>query len=508
MKSLFIFIFSFAVIRSFVWAQAPAIEWQRSLGGSESDEALAVCQTSEGGYIVTGRSMSPNGQVGVNRGSADGWIVKLNILGFIQWQISLGGSGWDEIYSVKQTADGGFIAAGATSSPDGDIPLNRGASDVWLIRLDEEGNVQWQKTYGGTAMDEAYGIEQTADGGYIFCGTTISDDMDVSGNHGHMDCWIVKTDSEGEIEWQSCFGGSLEDRAYGVKPAPDGGFIAAGFTASSDQDVEGNHGFGDYWILKLDDQGTLIWQQCLGGSGNDIAYDVIVTEDGGYAVAGASGSNDEMVSGNQGDVDFWMVKLSDEGYVQWQKCFGGTNFDYATSIHQLPDGDYAIAGYTGGSGGDVSDYRGGVDYWILRCNASGDLVWQKCLGGNTSDYAFASDCTQDGGFVIAGWSVSNTVDVTGNNGGRDFWVVKLEGETSEVPVHKSLLPMVYPNPADEKLYFECAGLTPVSMINSLGIVVWSGVLPSGIHEMDVRHLAPGIYFIQVDGHFPLKWIKR
>ena len=184
--------------------------------------------------------------------------------------------------SVRQTTDGGYIIAGMSNSTNGDVSGNHGNPDYWLVKLDTNGNLQWQKSYGGSAADAASSVRQTSDGGYIIAGQSESNDGDVSGNHGYIDYWIVKTDSNGNLQWQKSFGGSGEDSAYYIEQSNDSGYIIVGSTESYNGDVTGFHGgYEDYWIVKTDNNGILQWEKCLGGSDSDIASSIQQTLDSG-----------------------------------------------------------------------------------------------------------------------------------------------------------------------------------------------------------------------------------
>ena len=228
---------------------------------------------------------------------------------------SYGGSGNDWARAIQQTTDGGYIVAAHTESSDGDVTLNRGLSDYWVIKLNAQGGIVWQKTYGGSGYDTAASIEQTPDGGYIVAGSSSSggwassSDGDVSGKRGITNYWIVKLDAEGKLLWQRPLGGSMMDQANSVQQTTDGGYIVAGDSISKDGDVSGNRGNADYWIVKLNVRGKIVWQKTLGGSGSDIATSIQQTTDGGYIIAGHSDSKDGDVSGNHGGYDYWIVKL-------------------------------------------------------------------------------------------------------------------------------------------------------------------------------------------------------
>ncbi len=427
---LFLVIF-FMVPQSVTAAElAPEIEWQNFLGGSDADEAYSIQQTSDGGYIVAGFSNSNDGDVSGNHDDEidwtygaltyDFWVVKLYANGNMAWQSCLGGSEDDQAYSIQQTSDGGYIVAGKSSSIDGDVTGNHGDSDFWVVKLDTSGNIDWQSCLGGSGTDEAHSIQQTSDGGYIVAGFSNSNDGNVNGNHGDSDFWVVKLYANGNMAWQSCLGGSGPDEAYSIQQTSDGGYIVAGKTLSIDGDVSGNHGGSDFWVVKLYSNGHIDWQSSLGGSGPDEAYSIQQTSDGGYIVAGCSCSNDGNVTGNhvEGEeywtYDYWVVKLDANGHIDWQSSLGGYSVDIAYSIQETNDGGYIVAGETEGDSGDVTDLLGGI--WVVKLDASGNIDWEKCLGDPFSSTTHSIQQTSDGGYIIAGL----------NHKEDDYWIVKLE----------------------------------------------------------------------------------
>ncbi|MFN0213303.1 MAG: T9SS type A sorting domain-containing protein [Saprospiraceae bacterium] len=425
----------------------PNIQWQKCLGGSNFDIASSVQQTSDGGYIVAGLTQSNNGDVSGNHGSVDLWVTKLNSNGEIQWQRALGGSNVDVGGKIIQTNDGGYILVGFVLSNNGDISGNHGEADFWVVKLNSSGAIQWQKTLGGSKGDEPQAIQQTLDGGFIVVGYTNSNDGDVSGNHGQYDFWVVKLSNVGAIEWQKTLGGTGSDEAYSVQQTTDGGYIVAGKTFSNDGDVSGNHGDIDYWVVKLNSIGAIEWQKAFGGSGADDGGLVCQTMDGGYVVAGGTGSNDGQVSGVYGKGDAWVVKLDQEGELQWQKTLGGTDQDGASSIFQTSNGSYVLSILTESMDGDVVGNDGGADVWVVKLSAIGDILWQKTYGGSQAEVPGDLNPTSDGGFVFCGYTSSNDGDVAGNHGTLDFWIVKLSPESSHTSTPASLPLEIYPNPA-------------------------------------------------------------
>lgn len=418
--------FLFCFYSNTIFCQVPIIQWQKSLGGSATEQARCIEPTSDGGYIIAGYSYSNNGNVSGNHGGSDYWIVKLNAAGNIQWQKSLGGSQIDEAYSIKETFEGDYVIAGYSLSNDGDVYNNHGNADYWIIKIDATGNTLWARCMGGSKDDRATSIQLTTDDGYIVSGYSSSSDGDVISNHGNRDLWILKLNSVGVIQWQSTLGGSGDEpAAYSVRQTTDGGYVVAAYSNSNDGDVSGNHGDYDSWVVKLNASGVLQWQKSLGGSNFEDGKDIIQTSDGGYMFLGMSSSNDGDITGSHGNADYWIVKLNASGNIQWQKPLGGSNGDVPMSFQRTPDGGYLLVGYSSSNDGDITINHGGPDFWVMKLDAAANIQWQKSLGGSDLDLGFSIRQTTDGGYIIVGSSGSTDGDVTGNHGDADFWIVKL-----------------------------------------------------------------------------------
>lgn len=413
----------FSLIASY--AQAPALQWQKSLGGSSSDESWSVVPTADGGYISAGYTNSNDGDVTVNYGSNDVWVVKLSAAGLVQWQRSFGGSGEEEARQILQTFDGGYIIAGMSDSHDGDVTGAHGNTDMWIVKLSATGSMEWQKTYGGSNNEEAWAIVQTTDSGYVFTGVSNSTDGDVTGNHGDQDMWLVRINATGTLLWQKSLGGTGSDFGHDLIRDNDGGYVVVGQTNSNDGDVSGNHGFTDYWVVKVTATGSLVWQRTLGGTYYDEPHSVMKTADNGYIVSGISWSTDGDVTGNHGERDYWVVKLSASGGLLWQRSFGGSGTDVAYCMNKTQDGGFVISGCSMSADGDVTLNHGSQDIWVVKFNSSGTLEWQKSFGGTSFEYAYSIAETTDGGYILSGATNSNDGDVSGNHGGVDVWVIKL-----------------------------------------------------------------------------------
>jgi hypothetical protein len=404
-----------------------ALQWQKTYGGSNNEYPFCIKQTLDDGFILTGTSSSDDGNITVNHGYWDFWIVKTDQLGNIQWEKSYGGSYEDQGESIRQTTDGGYIIVGFSNSNDGDVTGNHGMEDFWAVKIDQYGNIQWEKSYGGSGMDKGFDVEQTLDGGYIMTGWSNSIDGDVTGNHGYTDYWVVKTDPSGNIQWQKSYGGTSNEYVYHIRETLDGGYILCGMSDSNDGDVTENHGSSDYWIVKIDSTGVIQWQKSYGGSEGDVAEDIQLTNDGGYVISGETISQDGDVTGNHGGAsDYWVIKINQSGMIQWKRCYGGFSNDGTSRIQQLVDSSYCIAGYSQSTDGDVTgNHEGSQDYWVVKTDVSGNIEWQSCFGGSNEDLALDIQLLTDSGFLVAGTSASIDGDVTGNHGGYDYWIIKL-----------------------------------------------------------------------------------
>ena len=380
---LLIFLMVGVGISSALASLAPVEEWSKTFGGTGSDIAWSVQQTTDGGYIVAGRTWS----YGANY--PDVWLIKTDSNGNEEWNKTFGGTGVDEAYSVQQTIDGGYIVAGRTSS------YGAGWEDVWLIKADSNGNEEWNKTFGGTGSDIAWSVQQTTDGGYIVAGWTDSYGA------GGRDVWLIKADSNGNEEWNKTFGGTGSDIAWSVQQTTDGGYIVAGWTDS--------YGAGgrDVWLIKADSNGNEKWNKTFGGTGGDVAFSVQQTTDGGYIVAGRT------LSYGVGGGDVWLIKADSNGNEEWNKTFGGTGSDWAFSVQQTTDGGYIVAGLTDSYG------AGGRDVWLIKADYNGNEEWNKTFGSTSHDEAWSVQQTTDGGYIVAGYTESYGA------GSLDVWLIKL-----------------------------------------------------------------------------------
>jgi len=317
------------------------------------------------------------------------------------------------------------------------VPFNYGHGDFWLARTDPLGSILWSRSYGGSISEYASNMAKCTDGGYILFGTTYSNDFNVSGNHGDGDYWVVKVDSTGNFLWQKCFGGTSKDFSNNMISTPDSGFLLTGGSLSTDGNITGNHGFYDCWMVKLDRDGNLQWEKSLGGTSADVGSSVKTTRDGGYIVGASTHSIDGDVLCNvHGDEnwDAWIVKLDAAGNIEWQQCYGGTNGDGPNEILQTSDAGYIFAGTTDSNDGNVSGNHGNNDIWVVKTDSVGTLLWQRCYGGSWDERAIFIRQTLNGTFIVGGITNSNDGDVTSNHSypeQYDAWLLRIS-PTSEI----------------------------------------------------------------------------
>lgn len=312
-------------------------QWNRTYGGTGMDHCYCILQTGDGGYVVAGVTNSSGA------GDYDFWLLKTDLFGGMQWNKTYGGIKNDVTWSVVQTSDGGYLMAGSTDS------FGAGFDDVWLVKTDASGNMQWNKTYGGGLDEAAYSVIQTSDGGYAMVGYT------ASSGAGSSDFWLIKTDASGNIEWSRTYGGSSWDCAQSVIQTSDGGYAIAGQTRSFGVG-------GDAWLIKTDASGRALWNKTYGGTGIERAYSVVQSDDGGYAMAGFT------TSFGLGKEDFWLVKTDADGSMLWNETFGGTNSDVARCLVQTSEGQYLVSGYTWSFGSGLSDF------WLIKLGSIHDIA--------------------------------------------------------------------------------------------------------------------------------------
>jgi len=445
--------------------------WSRTYGGAEDDMAWSLAVTSGGGCLLAGWSDSSPGYW------EDAYLVRTNSLGDTLWTRWFGSSNADRAQAALPVSDG-FLVAGYTN------PGAPWVYDMWLMKVSEQGDSLWSRTYGGPGSEEARALAASSGDGCLLAGNTDSYGA------GGADIWVVRVDAAGDSLWSCTFGGPQSEWATAVTPTSDGGYLVAGPTVSYGAGLE------DAWVIKLGSGGSEQWSRTYGGPGTDYPSAVIETSDGGCLLAG------ETYSFGASGMDLWLYKMSAGGDSLWCRTHGGIGDDAARALIETSDGDYLAAGVTNSFG------SGQNDMYLVKTDTEGNLLWFKTFGGSANDAAYALQQNDDGDYLLAGssWSFSG-----GNR--NDMWLVKVEGPSAAVlptPAEFQpagfILPPFHPNPFNPETVasYELRAASRVSLrvYDTAGREVatlvdgWRNV---GVHEVtfDAAGLPSGIYFAKL-----------
>lgn len=515
----------------FASAQTPVIVWDEAMGGGLTDNLRSIYPTDDGGAILAGRSLSDSSadksEDAISPGLWDYWIVKIDDNGDIEWENTIGGEGEDFPHSVVTTDDGGYIVAGISTSGIGadKSEANLGSRDLWIVKLNSSGAIDWDETIGGVSLERVQQIIALADGSFVIAASSQSPmSADKSENsYGFDDVWILKIDSTGNIVWENTIGGSGSDVATAICELPDGNFVVAAESQSpiSGEKTAANLGGTDYWLIGLDANGNKLWDRTYGGSDDEIPGSIYPTLDGNIVVGGESGSDSSPTKSEDaiGPVDYWILKLSPTGDIIWDNTIGGNSGDLQGNVNPLANGEYLVCGWSfSGVSGDKTVANSGdtsSDFWILRLSADGTINWQDTVGGDGGESVFEAEFApgNDGTVIIGGSSLSGiSGDRTEPNlGANDYWVVKFDNvlglsdnrfnsdiNLAQNPVGEELQVLGIASAADYKIY------------NLNGQLVSSGSLSTD-GATNVSGLRSGAYLIAVsegEKTISLKFVKR
>ena len=451
----------FTAFASLLFAQTPAIHWQKSLGGKNSEFAYAATPTSDGGYVIVGTTNNnkdgdvPTSKAFSGAGGSDIWVVKLNNWGEIVWSKTFGGTKDDIATDVIETKDKAILVVATTNSTDGEAVGNGSRGGIILLKLKADGAIEWRKVFasGYNAGEIAFAkadaiskpsIKPTADGGYVL-GATISP-------INTADFWLSKLSATGDIQWTKTYGSSQNEWLNEVIVCSDGGFLLLGGTEASNLEIVGaGKGFIDFFAIKTDVTGKVLWQKALGGTNLDIAYSAIETTDNGYIIVGETNSTNGDMVGNLGQKDGFLAKFATNGQLLWKVLTGGTDIDGLYNIKKASDGKMFAMGISSSDIGKVRPKGPVGDMWLVNIETSGIITSHTMFGGADSDIARGAFPTADGGFIIAGNSDSVDGDLTENKGGTDFWAVKVG---SPLPVQMKDFTAIITPEQDVKLSWE------------------------------------------------------
>lgn len=498
-----ILLLTFTLCVNFLHAQINDIEWSYTYGGSNTEEPERIIQTDDGNYVVVGYTSSTDGDIGENNGDWDILVMKLDQTGSIIWKKIYGEERGDFGRSIIQTSDGGFILIGDSVKSTGWNTWQ----NIRVIKLDENGDRQWEKEYemtaNGTKMFQyGYDIKETEDGGYIFVGKG-GEKEEEDGFNSYSNYYVVKLNATGETEWEKSYGGSLFTASpRSIEITNDGGYIIAGdiittHNTDGDGDITGHHFKYDIWVIRLDSNGNLMWQKALGGNEWEKAGNIVVTDDGSFVIGGYTGSTDGDVSSNIGLNDYWVIKLNGDGEILWEKTYGSNMNDEAYDMKQAPNGDLYLIGFARTANGDVSQNFGVHDYWLLQLDSEGNLLNEKSFGGQSEDRGKSLNINENGSIILAGMSNSDVGD-DNDNYGYDYWIIQLGGDmnlNSEVDNDDY---SVYPKVTKDYINVESKNqIKSIQLISLNGnVLINKQFLTDHKIKLNFDFLTPGIYVLK------------
>lgn len=406
----------------------------KTYGGSKNDSAQSITATMDGGYIILGYTQSNDNDITDKQDeSFDYWVLKFDVTDQLQWQKTYGGSLDDRGSDIIQTSDGGYAILGYSFSNDGDATENAGLQDYWLVKLDANGNISWEKSFGYQGADSGITMTETNDQGFLVTGIL---DVTASGGEGNSsrnanrhaggDYWALKLDISGNLEWSHYFGGNFTDTPYGVVQTNDNGYIVVGSSDSEDTDISSNIGTYDFWVIKISESGDLVWEKSFGGSQIDEARAIVKTNDGNYIIAGDTRSSDNDVSQNKGAADLWFIKISPSGNLIWERTIGGSSFDVARAIKKSQNNGFLLSGSSRSSDMDVSENKGQNDAWVLKTDNNGNLLWETTVGGSNIDFSYDVVELINGSVIAVGDTASSDGDIIENKGFTDLLIIKID----------------------------------------------------------------------------------
>ncbi|TKK68489.1 T9SS type A sorting domain-containing protein [Ilyomonas limi] len=503
----FCMLLSFAVCHiSFAQLHVKA---EKKVGGSDNDNFTCMVKTPDGGVLMGGYSSSNTSRQKSEdcRGATDYWIVKLDNTGKYEWDKTIGGSSFDKLSAISLTSDGGYILCGDSNSPASGEKTedSYGFTDYWIVKLDANRNVQWDKTIGGEYIDDATSLITTTDGGYLAGGWSTSAP---SGNKtaaffGSNDYWIVKLDNAGNIQWDKSYGGSESDLLTNLMQASDGGYVLAGYSYSSvsGNKTQINRGADDYWVVKTNASGIIQWNTTVGGDSYDEVADIVEGQNGSIIVGGSSKSN---ASGdktqdnhdiNQNSNDYWVVKLNSKGKMMYDRTIGGPGEDKLTGLYKNTHGT-VLYGSSNSWAGDKTDPAPGT--WVVALDNSQQIRWDVTL---LIYEAVSAVAISNNRFALGGnYRVNQTydfqiTDVRYNNTDNELTSPSEANINAANSKRSSFTFIIYPNPASQVVHIQSTGKAKFELSDQHGKVLLTRII-EGNEDIPLYNIPSGMYFLR------------
>jgi hypothetical protein len=501
------------------------IQWSKCYGSdSGSTSGYFIINTSDGGFLTTGVAQADGNDVsGIHNYSVDGWVVKIDSLGNIIWQKCLGGSAGESAIAAVEV-DGGYVIACESGSSDGDVTRNQGYSDFWIVKLNYTGSIIWEKSYGAYLQEHISDIAASPDGGIILVGAVRSlDSGDVSGHHGGSgadDMWLVKLDSLGNLIWQKCLGGTHQEILGQVECDPFGNIYVVCGTNSVDGDVTCFADSRNVWLTKLDSNANILWDRCYGGINTAYGQSIYSMQiiDRRILMSGWASSNDGDLNHNYGYSDAWILLTDTSGNIIFSESYGGSRSDEFFSARMVSDNYIVAGGWTNSSDHDIhnNSFPSATECWLVAVDTLGNLLWENTYGGSGGE-RLNSLCVQNNKIVFTGWTISpNSGDVSGRHSSvGDEWVVCLDLLTQISENNNKHDYTVYPQPfssdfhlnyIDKVFQFSDCHIEMFDINGSL-IPIQKIVSDHSIQIKPDKSISSGIYFIRVLSELTVSNIK-
>jgi Secretion system C-terminal sorting domain len=487
------------------FCQQPKIEWVKSFGGSQFDYPAKIVEMADGNYLILGGTQSNDFDITQNRGKFDIWLIKLSKTGSIIWQKTFGGSKDDAPLGLGKTKDGNYVIGGTSQSNDGDFTINQGLDDAFVWKIDPNGNVLWKKNFGGSKNDNLENLNVASNGDLLMSISSESNDSDFPINDGDDDVWIVRLNEKGELKWKKHYGGSKYDYINETIELDNNSTLSVGITGSQDKDF-GNL-YNDF-MIKLDSVGNEIWSQSQNKKDPRATFfstaglfSTNFTLGQGFFNVG-SASVFETVP-NHVYRDMFVSKFDINGTLIWQKSYGGEGVDYARDIIKTSDNNYFIIGTQASDKGDVNCRIGKSDAWLIKIDTSGKLLWQQCLGGSENDVNDAGGIilTQDNSLVVLVGHQSKDGIFNKMRGLIDIGVVKFSNIVTSSQELANDNIKIYPNPVSSSFFLNYSlNDYPISLkiYNLQGQLIATKTVHQDREEIATNELNDGIYIMTIE----------